>query len=169
MNKLEEHEELRRRAALGEARAQLQLAWEYAKGEIVPKNIDTAIGLLGQMESKAPQLARFNIAKIRYLEGDYRSFVEELRQDCAAGFGPALYLMGVYSKRKVGGDEGLREAIRYYRAAAQNGHLPSEFLVWRLGKLGLWQRFATAIPAHRTFMRLIAIRWRDEDDIRVLT
>jgi hypothetical protein len=63
MDKLEEHEELRRRAALGEARAQLQLAWEYAKGEIVTKNIDTAIGLLREMESKAPQLARFNIAK----------------------------------------------------------------------------------------------------------
>jgi hypothetical protein len=63
MNKLEEHEELRRRAALGEARAQLQLAWEYAKGEIVTKNIDTAIGLLRQMESKAPPASALQYRK----------------------------------------------------------------------------------------------------------
>jgi uncharacterized protein len=163
-----ELEEWRRRASLGEPRALLALAWEYFRGDVVPKDIDAAIALLRQLELKAPELARFNIAKIKYLEGD-RSFVDDIQRDCAAGFGPALYLMAVYSKRKVGGDKGLREAIEYYRAAAQNGHLPSEFLVWRLSKLGLWQRLATAIPAHRTFMRVIAIRWRNIDDIRILT
>jgi TPR repeat protein len=163
-----ELEEFRQRAALGETAAQLKLAWEYFRGDVVPKDVDSAIELLRQVELKAPELARFNIAKIKLLEGD-DSFVEDIRRDCAAGFGPTLYLMGVYSKKKAGGEKGLSEAIGYFRAAAQNGHLPSEFLVWRLSKLGFWQRLATAIPAHRTFIRMVGIRWRDTDDARILT
>ena len=161
-------EEYRRRAKRGEPNAQLELAWEYMKGEALPKDIDAAFALLRELEVAAPRLARFNIAKIKYLLGD-QTFAEEIRADCEAGFGPSLYLMGVYSKQRVNGEKGLREAINYFRFAAREGHLPSEFQVWRIAKVGTWQRLATTIPAFLTFIRMVGIRWRDVDDIRILT
>jgi hypothetical protein len=57
-----------------------------------------AIALLRQMEETSPQLARFNIAKMKYLAGD-ASFQDDIRVDCDAGFGPALYLIRIYLKR----------------------------------------------------------------------
>lgn len=161
-------DEYRRRAAQGDPNAQLALAWEYMKGDALPKNVDTAFAILRELEVTAPKLARFNIAKMKYLLSDW-TFAEEIRGDCDAGFGPALYLMGVYSKQKVGGDNGLREAIEYFLSAARHGHLPSEFQAWKLAKLGARRRLATLIPAYVTFIRMLIIRWRDIDDIRILT
>jgi hypothetical protein len=160
-------EELRRRAALGEPSALDELAWEYFRGEVVAKDIASATALLRQLELMAPEFARFNLAKIKYLEGD-SSFVDDIRQDCAAGYGPALYLMGVYSLRKIGGDKGRIEALQYFRAAAQNGHLPSELEFWRHSKLGLWRRLATVIPIHRTLVRVVVLRRHNRNDTRIL-
>jgi TPR repeat protein len=112
-----------------------ELAWEYFRGETLPKDIASATALLRQLELTAPEFARFNLAKIKYLEGD-STFVEDIRQDCAAGFGPALYVMGMYSRRRIGGDRGRREALEYFRTAAEHGHLPSELEFWRHSKLG---------------------------------
>ena len=59
-----------------------------------------AIALLRQLEEKSPELARFNIAKMKYLVGD-ASFKDDIQADCDAGFGPALYLMGIYRTTPV--------------------------------------------------------------------
>jgi TPR repeat protein len=154
-------EEYRQRADRGDTDALYLLAWEYYRGELVPKDVGAAIALFRQLEETQPLLARFSIAKIKYAEGD-NSLVDDIRADCAAGFGPSLYLMGSYSLKKVGGKNGLASAIGYYSAAAQNGHWPSEFQVWRLSKLGLRRRLATAIPAFRALQRVLAARWRNE-------
>jgi TPR repeat protein len=158
-------DEIRRRAALGEARAQLEFAWEYVRGDVIPKDLNAAIAILRQMETNAPELARFNIAKIKLLEND-DSGLDELEKDCKKGFGPACYLMGVYAKQRKGD---LERAIVYWRAGADSGHLPSEYLVWRSGQMSLWRRITTVIPAHRLFIRLLGLRWRNVDDIRILT
>jgi TPR repeat protein len=92
-------EEYRQRAARGDAEALFELAWSHFRGDLVPKDFQTAIALLRQMEEKSPQLARFNIAKMKYLGGD-ASFQNDIRVDCDAGFGPALYLMGIYLKKE---------------------------------------------------------------------
>jgi TPR repeat protein len=163
-NKIEEY---RQRAAAGDPSAQFSLAWEYFMGEFVSKDLGSAIALLRLLEETYPEVARFNIAKMKYVEDD-NSLVEDLQADCAAGFGPSLYLMGSYSLKKVGGEQGRTNAIEYFRAAARNGHLPSEFLFWRHGKLGLWRRLVTAVPAFRAYLRAAVINASDDRDLRAL-
>jgi TPR repeat protein len=158
-------DEIRRRAALGEARAQFELAWEYVRGDVIPKDVNAAIAIFRQMEANAPELARFNIAKIKLLENDDTG-LDELEKDCRKGFGPACYLMGVYAKQRKGD---LERAIMCWRAGADSGHLPSEYLAWRLTQMSLWQRIRTTIPAHRLLIRSLRLRWRDADDVRILT
>jgi TPR repeat protein len=160
-------EKYRQQAVRGDPDAQYRLAWEYFRGEFVPKDVGAAIALFRQWEETSPQLARFCIAKIKYKEGD-NSFIDDIRSDCAAGFGPSLYLMGVHSLNKVGGEIGLASAIEYFGAAAQSGHLPSEFFVWKLSKLGLRRRLATATPAFRAALAVAAAAWRNENDDRTL-
>ena len=126
-----------------------------------------AIALLRRLEEKCPQLARFNIAKMKYLVGD-ASLKDDIRADCDAGFGPALYIMAANSYR-TGGPIGSSEALGYFRAAAQSGHLPSKIWVWRLSELGFWRRLARAFPVFLTALRFVAIRVRNSNDVRVWT
>ncbi len=159
-------EEYRRRAATGDTEALFYLAWDYFKGRLVSKDVQMAMALLRQLEEKSPEFARFNIAKMKYLEGD-ESLKDDIQADCNAGFGPALYLMAANSYRK-GGQIGKSEALEYFRAAAQSGHIPSKIWVWRLSMLGFWGRFATAIPVYLMGFRFIAIKVRNYNDVRVL-
>jgi len=162
---LEDFEEYRRRAAMGDTEALFYVAWEYFKGRVVSKDLQVAIGLLRQLEEKSPELARFNIAKMKYFVGD-ASLKDDIQADCDAGFGPALYLMAGNSYRKRG-QIGSSEALRYFRAAAQSGHLISKIWLLRLSKPGFWGRLATAIPMCLTGLRFIAIRVRNSNDVRV--
>ncbi|OAF19869.1 SEL1-like repeat protein [Bradyrhizobium neotropicale] len=164
-NKVEEYRE---QAARGDPDAQYRLAWEYFRGEFVPKDVDAAIAQLRQWEKTNPELARFNIAKIKYAEGD-SSFIDDIRSDCAAGFGPSLYLMGVYFLNRVGEESGRKSAIEYFGAAAQNGHLPSQYFVWKLSRLGFRRRLATAIPAFRAALAVAVAAWHNQNDERTLT
>jgi hypothetical protein len=159
-------EEYRRRAAMGDTEALFYLAWDYFKGRLVAKDVQKAISLLRQLEEKSPQWARFNIAKMKYLEGD-ASLKDDIQADCEAGFGPSLYLMATHSYWK-GGQTGKSEALAYFRAAAQSGHIPSKIWVWRLSKLGFWRRLATAIPVYLMGFQFIAIKLRNYDDVRVM-
>lgn len=168
MAKVNNIDEYRKRAAAGDPDAQYVLAWEYFKGEFVPKDVGSAIALLRQMEKSSPELARFNIAKIKYAEGD-EFLVDDLRTDCAAGFGPSLYLMACYYLKKVGGKDGRTRAAEYFCAAAQNGHLPSEFPAWRYSKMGFRRRLTTIIPAFRGLVRYAADATRNEGELRNLT
>jgi TPR repeat protein len=161
----EETEEYRRRAAMGDTEALFYLAWDYFKGRVVSKDLQVAITLLRQLEEKSPELARFNIAKMKYLVGD-ESLKDDIQADCDAGFGPALYLMAANSYRKRG-QTGSSEALRYFRAAAQSGHLLSKIWFWRLSKPGFWGRLATASPMCLTGLRFIAVKVRDSNDVRV--
>jgi TPR repeat protein len=168
MARADKVEEYRQQAAGGDPDAMYRLAWEYFRGEFVPEDVGAAIAQLRQWEGTNPELARFNIAKMKYAEGD-NSFIDDIRADCAAGFGPSLYLMGVHSLNRVEGEAGQAHAIEYFGAAAQNGHLPSQFFVWKLSKLGLWQRLATAIPALRAALATAVAAWRNENNERTLT
>lgn len=151
---------------MGDPEALFYLAWDYFKGRLVEKDVQAAIALLRQLEEKSPEWARFNIAKMKYREGDV-SLKDDIKIDCDTGFGPALYLMATDSFRK-GGQLGKSEALGYFRAAAQSGHIPSKIWVWRLSKLGFWRRLATAIPVYLMGFRFIAIKVRDPNDVRVL-
>jgi TPR repeat protein len=160
-------EDYRRQAEMGNPQALFDLACLYYWGRGVSKDVETAIALLRRLEMNAPewaQWARFNIAKMKYYERD-ASLRDYTKPDCDAGFGPALYLMGVYSTRE-GGEIGSSEAIKYFRAAAQSGHAMSEFLLWKESKAGFWRRLATAIPAYLALLRFAAIGVRNEKDVR---
>jgi TPR repeat protein len=82
-------DEYREQANRGDTDALYLLAWEYYRGTLVPQDINLAIALFRQLEQTHPKLARFNIAKIKYAEGD-NSFIDDIRADCIHGFGPSL-------------------------------------------------------------------------------
>jgi TPR repeat protein len=165
--------ETKQRAELGDRNAQIALAWEYIKGELVEKDVTNAISLFRKAELHKPEIARFNLAKAKMLEGD-RTFQEDILQDCNAGFGPALWLMGMYALRRMYAlrgahrQEALEEALRYFRLATQSGHLPSEGKVWRLER-GLWSRISSFRYAARISFRMGSIKLRNKDDQRILT
>ena len=110
---------------------------------------------------------RHTIAKMKFIEGD-TSFKDDIRSDCDAGYGPALYLMGLYSQN-VSPQRGSSEAIHYLQAATQSGHLPSRILLWRFSKLSLWQYLTAAVLAYVTALWMITISMRNSNDVRVLT
>jgi hypothetical protein len=135
-----------------------------SKGGWSPR-IPTAISFLRQLEKTSPQLARFNIAKMKYLVGD-DSLKDDIRIDCEAGFGPALYLMAGNSYRK-GSQTDLAEALSYFEAAARNGHLLSRIWAWRLSRRGFWHRVATSISLLPMIVQIIVVMMRNEKDVRV--
>jgi TPR repeat protein len=159
-------EEYRRRAALGDTEALFHLAWDYFKGRLVSKDVQMAMALLRQLEEKSPEWARFNIAKMKYLEGD-ASFKDDIKADCDAGYGPALYLMAADLTRNRS-EINKSEALGYLRAAAQSGHIPSKILSWRLSKPGFWRRIATVVPILWIAFRYVVISMRNLNDIRVV-
>jgi TPR repeat protein len=160
--------EAHRRAELGDGDAQLELAWEYMRAENVPKNPARAIALLKQLEATRPEFARFNLAKIKILEMD-NTYVDDIFRDCEAGYGPALYLMGLQIAKGFPDLKCRSEALKYYQKAANAGHLPSEFLVWRLSKLGAVRRLVTSLAAIRVLWKIASIRSQDVDDVRILS
>lgn len=155
-------EEYRQQAATGSPEAIFDLAWEYFRERKSAEDLQMALTTLRRLEEKHPEWAHFNIAKMKYLVGD-ASLKEDIRADCDAGFGPALYLMGQHSRKEQGGTD---EAISYFRAGAQRGHLPSKVLLWRLSSFR--RRVATAILVHLTALRWLAIALRNPTDVRVL-
>ena len=161
-------EEYRQRAEAGDPEVQYLLAWEYYTGQFVEKDSVQAISWLRILERTHPAFARFNIAKIKYME-NHDSFIEDLRDDCEAGYGPSLYLMAIYSLRKVAGDKGRESAIAFFNLAFKNGHLPSRFLSWKLSRLGVWRRLLTIVPVFLSFGRSVIIATRDAREVRILT
>lgn len=67
---IEDFEEYRRRAAMGDTEALFHVAWEYFKGRVVSRDLEMAISLLRQLEENSPEWARFNIAKMKFFVGD---------------------------------------------------------------------------------------------------
>jgi hypothetical protein len=155
-------EEYRQRATMGSPEAIFDLAWEYFRERKSAGDLQMALATLCRLEEKYPEWARFNIAKMKYFVGD-ASLKEDIRADCDAGFGPALYLMGLYSRKQRRKDE----EISYFRAGAQRGHIPSKVALWRLS--GFRRRVVTAIPAYLLAFRWFAIALRNPTDVRVLT
>jgi TPR repeat protein len=157
-----------RLAENGDPDAQMALAWQYYKGEILEKNFDKAIALFRQAELKKPSLARFYLAKAKILNGD-NTFADDLLEDCNAGFGPALYTMAVAEKRGIFREENLDEALRYFALAARDNHWVSEIYLWRLEKKSILEWLTTFPHAVRLLVRIFIIKVRDRSDLRVLT
>ncbi|WP_315731455.1 MULTISPECIES: hypothetical protein [unclassified Bradyrhizobium] len=156
-------EQYRQQAATGDPGAIFDLAWKYFRERKSAEDLQMAITTLRQLEEKHPEWARFNIAKMKYIVGD-ASFKEDIQADCDAGFGPSLYLMGLFCRKTQGG---ANEAISYFRAGAQRGHLPSKILLWRSS--GFRLRVASAFPTYLAAVRWLAIALRNPTDVRVLT
>jgi|SRR6185437_14773109 len=152
----------------GDPDAQIVMAWEHVKGKLVDRDFDRAVILFRAAAARKPALARFNLAKAKILNRD-ETFEIEIREDCKAGFAPALYLMGVVEKRGIFHAKNLGRAIEYFSLAALNGHLVSELFLWRLKSKSFFQWFASLPYAARLFFKILAVQTRNADDLRVLT
>jgi TPR repeat protein len=155
-------EEYRRQAATGDPGAIFDLAWQYFRERKGAEDVRMAITTFRQLEEKHPEWAHFNIAKMKIIAGD-ASFKEDIQADCDAGFGPSCYLLGLFYRKQQGGTN---EAISYFRAGAESGHLPSKVLLWRYS--GFLRRVATLIPIYLTGFRWVAIALRNPTDVHVL-
>src|SRR5258708_2558455 len=87
-------------ADAGDPDAQIVLGWEHATGKIVEKDFDRATALFRAAELQKPAVARLYLAKAKILNND-ETFSDEIRDDCDAGFGPALYVMGTVEERGI--------------------------------------------------------------------
>jgi hypothetical protein len=160
--------DLTRRAAVGDPYAQISLAWEYVLGERVDEDFLKAEALLRGAETKKPELARFYLAKAKILRRD-ASFVADLAHDCDAGYAPALYLMGAAADRGLLPGDKHQTMIHYFSLAAQHGHLVASFFVWRETRKSMIDWLVTFPAAARLFFRIVAVKFRDSYDPRVLT
>lgn len=158
----------RQLADSGDPDALIVVAWEYVKGDLLEKDFDRAVTLFREAEKTRPELARFNLAKAKISVGN-ETFSKDIRQDCDAGFGPALYLMGAVEANGVFHDKDIDQAIHYFLRAAQSNHLVSEFFAWRLTTKNLAQWIRTSPRALLVFLKAFAIKLRSADDLRVLT
>ncbi|HEX5315130.1 MAG TPA: hypothetical protein VFX22_00655, partial [Candidatus Kapabacteria bacterium] len=152
----------------GDADAQIVMAWEYIKGRRVPKDLDRAVALFRAAEPTKGRLARFNLGKAMIFADD-ASFADVLREDCEAGFGPALYLMGVAEARGKFGSKNVDQAIRYFSLAARDNHLLSEVFAWRLQKKSILQWVKTFPHGMRLMLKVAVLEWRDRNDLRILS
>jgi TPR repeat protein len=158
----------RRLSESGDPDAQIALAWEYVKGELVDKNMDAAVRLFREAEQKKPSIARFNLAKAKIMMGD-SSFKKDLLADCEAGFGPALYLLGIAEQKGVFQVPHPGTALEYFDLAAANGHLVSKFLLWRLAPKG-WLKWLLMLPgALGLLLRISMVKYQDPNNPQVLT
>lgn len=163
----ERFRDMQDRADGGDPNAQIALAWEYFKGNLVERSFPRAVDLFRSAESKEPRLARFNLAKAKIIEND-SSFRDDIAPDCAEGFGPALFLMGMNAKRGYRFRKTPREAVEYFRLAAKSGHLISEIMLWRLENTNYLKRLKTLFPFLRLFFKAMRIKHNNPDDVRVM-
>ncbi|SRR6266540_5608757 len=159
--------EYQQRADAGDPDAQISLAWEYVSGEHVEKDLEKAVALLRTAESGSPRLAHFYLAKVKILGGD-TTFVNELIRDCEAGFGPALYLMGVAAERGLVNGASKDDALRYFRLAAERGHLIAKFFAKRLEKKGTIEWLKSVPSQVGLFFEIFITKFRNPRDLSVL-
>lgn len=155
-------------AARGDPDAQIVLAWEYAKGKLVAKDLDRAIALFRAAEPAKGRLARFNLGKAMIWARD-PSFADVLREDCEAGFGPARYLMGIVEARGKFGSKNVDQAVCYFSLAAQDNHLLSEAFAWRLQRKSILQWIKTLPHGICLILKVAALELRDRNDLRILS
>jgi TPR repeat protein len=157
----------RRLADSGNPDAQIVMAWEYAKGKLVPKDFDRAIALFRAAEPARGRLARFNLAKAMILNGD-PSFSDVIRQDCDGGFGPALYLMGVTEARGTFHERNVDKALHFFSLGAKDHHLLSACFAWRLQRKS-FIGWLTSLPYGIGLgLRVTVLNFRDPNDLRIL-
>jgi len=78
----------RQLAANGNPDAQIVMAWEFVRGEVVPKDFDQAVKLFRAAEVSKGSFAKVHLAKAKIMNKD-ESYKDVIREDCNAGFGPA--------------------------------------------------------------------------------
>jgi len=148
----------------GDPDAQLSLAWEYF---YVRRDSHVGLRFFCQAELRKPGLARYYLAKAKILLND-NTFKNEIPDHYIQGFGPAFYLMGAAKKKGILCEANFDEAFKYFLLAKQDNHLVSEFFVWRLQKKSIFEWIVTFPWSACLCIRIIRIRIRNPNDVRVL-
>lgn len=151
----------------GDPDAQIVMAWEYAKGKLVPKDFDRAVALFRAAEPARGRLARLALARAMIINRDH-SFNEVIRQDCEAGFGPALYLMGVVALQGYFSERNVDQAVQYFSLAALDNHLPSKFYAWRNQRKSILEWLVTSPRFAGVALKVVFLSMRDPKDPRIL-
>lgn len=152
-------EETHRQAKQGDPQAQLNLAYAYSHGRVVPKDLDKAISFARAAEVQSGETAWVELLRILHAENDQR--ICAVFNERAEPSAQACYIYGHYLHLR--GE--LDEALRIYGLGAAKGHvacaLARHALTHRgwLAVIGLPERIALSV-------RGFFIGWRDENDPR---
>ncbi len=131
---------LQKAADLGDASAQFNLALLYSKGDLVERNFDKAIPLAkaaaAQGHEKAQQLLD-NLQESErdewlrqgveaYKKGDFQNAAFLFRQSAGSGSAPAAFNLGLCYENGEGVRQDAEKALRWYRKAAEQGHMRAQ-------------------------------------------
>jgi TPR repeat protein len=143
-------------AVLGDVNAQLALAWEYARGDVVEHDIRTAWNWFERAASSGEEEARVHRARFLQLR-QVPEGVRELRDLAQNGNWKAQFWLGQHYQWRAGRLSKIRAAVWYDRSAKASGNRFGELA--KLGQLFRIARFPWkiryAIQAFLTFVAAV--------------
>jgi TPR repeat protein len=112
-------------AAKGEAKAQYELAWRYAKGRGLPQDLAQGVRYMRQAAEQGYALAETDLGA-DYAQGsgvkqDFPEAVKWFQKAAAQGDALGQYCLGNCHIFGRGVDKDVAEGIKWWRAAAENG------------------------------------------------
>ena len=143
-------------AAVGDVNAQLALAWEYARGDVVEYDMRTAWSLFERAAGSGQEEARAHRARFLQLRRVPEG-VRELRDLAQNGNWKAQFWLGRYYQSRAGRSSQIRAAVWYDRSFKTNGNPFGELA--KLGQLFRIARFPWkiryAVEAFPTFVAAV--------------
>ncbi len=150
------------KAEAGDTEAQIALGWEYAKGDLLAKDIKAAERWFMAAEQKSPELGYFNLMKLMFIEDDRR--IDDLFHLHEWKMGAIYYIYGWYRTQR-GADHS--EIAELFTLGSKRGHLPSQIRLHQIGK-SVWSRLCGVPYEAKLIGRAVAIWWRNREDVRVV-
>lgn len=149
-------------AESGDPKAQIAVGWEYARGKIFKKDVETAEKWFRAAQQKSDELAIFNIMKLLYIENDNRlEAVFHEREHWKLG---AIYM--IYGRAKIRwGDK--TNGISMLRIAKAKGNLRAAINLMHLEN-SIARRILSFPTIAKMALDFYRARVRDPNDERAL-
>lgn len=145
-------------ASSGDIDAQLTLAWEYARGDVVDRDIATAWNLFDRAAASGQEEALVHRARFLQLR-DVPEGVRELRKLAAKGNWKAQFWLARYYQSRIGRLSQLRAAIWLDRSSKSGGDSAAKIAKFsQLTKIAPLR--SKAVFLSKAVVEAIAMIWR---------
>jgi TPR repeat protein len=149
--------EWRAGAASDDVAAQVNLAWEYARGDVIDLDVATAWRWFERAAASGQEDALVNRARFLQLRGVPEG-IRELRQLAAKGNWKAQFWLGQQYQSRPGRLNQLRAAVWFDRSARRGNAAAEVAMLWQLTRIApLWSK---PIFAAKDLIKTVAMIWR---------